>query len=85
MLRFLYCISACCWLSLSPLTAQSELKIYACFTDSHRVFVDDWFLPSLKATNPDIKLILEEFPQECSTGNFMSEGWRDTMFKKSTW
>jgi Nucleotide-diphospho-sugar transferase. len=46
------------------------------------VFVDDWFLPSLKATNPDIKLILEEFPQECLSGDFMSDGWRDTMFKK---
>ncbi|NBV41307.1 hypothetical protein EBR96_00840 [bacterium] len=56
------------------------MKVYTCFTPSHKVFYDNYFLPSLP-TDDDIELVSEEFPQECS-GEFMSSGWNDTMERK---
>ena len=58
------------------------MKIYTFYTPSHEVFLNEWFIPSLKNTNQDFELVVRKFDQKCSTGNFMDEGWNDTMSDK---
>jgi len=56
-----------------------KIKVYSFFTESHKELVYDWFLPSLPSS---CELILEEFPQECVSGEYMSSGWVKTMIRK---
>tara|TARA_R100000951_G_C2609691_1_gene170823 strand:+ start:146 stop:796 length:651 start_codon:yes stop_codon:yes gene_type:complete len=49
------------------------------YTDSHKVFLDDWFMKTIVEKD---KVKIEKFDQECSTGEFMSAGWKNTMLKK---
>jgi hypothetical protein len=58
------------------------MKIYTFYTPSHEVFLNEWFIPSLKNTNQDFELVVRKFDQKCSTGKFMDEGWNDTMSDK---
>lgn len=57
-------------------------KIYTFYTTSHKELYEDWFLASLKETNPNLELIVRNFDQECASGQYMSDGWMDTMHKK---
>jgi hypothetical protein len=59
---------------------MEKIKLYAFYTPSHTVFVDKWFLPSIK---DDYEMIISFFEeQECSTAQFMNEGWKKTTLKK---
>ncbi len=60
---------------------QERIKVYAFFTPSHRVLVDEWFLPSLQVLN-EFEIILEEWEQSCPSGAFMQQGWMETMHRK---
>lgn len=57
------------------------MKLYTFYTDSHSRLLNNYFLPSVPK-NDDIELVVEKFPQECSSGNFMEDGWKNTMIKK---
>jgi hypothetical protein len=57
------------------------MKIYTFYTPSHKFFLDDWFMKTISDEDKD-KVHIENFEQECSTGNFMESGWNKTMLKK---
>lgn len=55
------------------------MKTYTFCTRSHQHLLDDW----LKRTLPsDLELVCSSGDQECPTGNFMTDGWNQTMLKK---
>jgi hypothetical protein len=58
------------------------MKIYTFYTPSHEVFLNEWFIPSLKNTNQDVEFVVKKFDQKCNTGKFMDDGWNDTMSDK---
>lgn len=59
---------------------SNVVKLYAFYTPSHRVLKDEWFLPTLQ---DDYELVLKEYEQECSSGEYKSNGWRQAMFRKA--
>ena len=56
------------------------MKIYTFYTPSHKEIYDKYFLTS--PAIEEYEVISEEFPQECLSGNYLSEGWMDTMHRK---
>ena len=58
---------------------NEKIKLYAMYTPSHTVLVEEWFLPSLK---DDYEVIIDFHKQECPTGSFMQEGWTKTTIRK---
>lgn len=61
----------------SVLGKKQTLVVF--YTPSHQVFLADWFLPSLQ---DDFNLVIECHDQVCQTGDFMNEGWIETMLHK---
>jgi len=57
------------------------MKLYTFYTDSHEKLLKEYFLPSIPKED-NFEIIVEKFQQECSSGNFMENGWIDTMHKK---
>jgi hypothetical protein len=57
-----------------------KIKHYTFFTDSHKVFLK-YFLNTFPF-DPDIDLNIRYMPQECESGEFVSEGWNNTMKRK---
>jgi len=55
------------------------LKIYAFSTPTHRVLLEEWFLPTLPS---EMSLVLEEHAQDCPTGVYGEAGWLACMEKK---
>lgn len=58
------------------------IKAYTLFTDSHKKFLSDYFLPTFPYRK-EIELTLLHRPQHCKTAVFESEGWKETMRDKS--
>jgi hypothetical protein len=56
------------------------MKIYTIYTESHREMYTDYFLKTLPN---EFEVIPTEIPQECTTGEFYSEGWDKTCYKKT--
>lgn len=56
------------------------MKLYTIFTPSHRAMYENYFLPSLP--KGEFEVISSEIPQECETGQFYTEGWSQTCFRK---
>lgn len=52
------------------------MKLYSFYTASHKIFKNEWFLPSLK---DKYEVILEEDKQKCSSGRYMEDGWLESM------
>lgn len=63
----------------SEASNDQQIKLYACYTPSHRILKDEWFLPSLQ---DDYEINMEFFEQECPTGVFLEEGWTKTTLRK---
>jgi len=61
------------------------MKLYTLYSDSHKILFDEWFRPSIKATNPDLQLICKISEQFCSSGNYMEKGWKETMIEKDNY
>ena len=61
------------------------MKIYTLYSDSHKILFDEWFRPSIKATNSDLQLICKISEQFCSSGNYMEKGWKETMIEKDNY
>lgn len=59
-----------------------SLKIYTFYTDSHKKILDEYFLPSLYKTNKDLEVKIKKFDQKCISGDYMSDGWCETMMNK---
>ena len=59
------------------------MKLYTTYSESHAEIFEQWFLPSLKLTNPNIDLYHNTYAQVCSSGRFMSHGWQQTMIIKN--
>ena len=57
------------------------MKIYSFYTDSHKVLLDDFFLPSIKKEY-NCQLIIDKYDQLCKTGKLNDKGWIDTMYFK---
>lgn len=65
----------------STIYTNEKIKMYAIYTPSHKVLVDQFFKPTL--TDPDIELILIEIPEQtCESAQFMDVGWTKTTIKK---
>jgi hypothetical protein len=62
-----------------PIQFQFTMKIYTFYTPTHRIFHDEWFLPSL---HDDIEVVSEQFPQHCPSGAYKSPGWNRCMLDK---
>lgn len=58
------------------------MKLYTFYTESHSIFLNDWFMPSFTSTNNDVELVVTKFEQKCKSGNYMSDGWFETMYDK---
>jgi hypothetical protein len=57
------------------------MKVYIFYTKSHKILLDEWFLPSIKPEyNADLDIT--EFEQKCQTAKLNSNGWLETMFFK---
>ncbi len=56
------------------------MKLYTFYTDTHEIFLKDFFIPSLKKGEYD--LVIEKFNQDCHNGKYMTKGWNNTMRKK---
>jgi len=65
--------------NISYLSAQSKIRLYSFYTKSHRVFKDQWFLPSLQ---DDYEVIIKYYPQECPSALHWSKGWQQVMLRK---
>lgn len=60
---------------------MNNIKLYTFYTETHKSLYYNYFLDSYKKTNMNFELISDCFEQECD-GNFMSDGWNKTMYKK---
>ena len=75
---FLFLLYSSCY-QLPTVCAQDKVKMYAVYTPTHQVFVENWFLPSIK---DDYEVILEKHEQLSESGAYGKEGWRETMMFK---
>ncbi|MFK7759256.1 MAG: hypothetical protein AB8C13_04840 [Phycisphaerales bacterium] len=58
---------------------MSTVRMYTCFTESHKPMLDEYFLPSV----PDsFEVVVNQFDQECETGEYLSDGWVRAVSRK---
>ena len=57
------------------------MKVYIFFTKSHKILLDEWFLPSIK-DEYNAELDITEFEQKCESGTLNTDGWLETMYYK---
>ena len=60
-----------------------KIKAYTLFTDSHKVFLEKYLLPSFPYRE-EVDLTILYKPQRCKSGSFEDSGWRETMRDKAT-
>lgn len=60
-----------------------KIKAYTLFTDSHKKFLTDYFMPTFPFRK-EIELTILHRPQHCKTASFETKGWKETMRDKST-
>jgi hypothetical protein len=68
-----------CHFSLNAEASQIRYKLYCMYTPFFKQLFHEFFLHSLK---DDFELIVQEYPQDCLSGNFRTEGWDKTMLNK---
>jgi hypothetical protein len=59
--------------------AADNYKLYCFYTPDFKPLYEEYFLPSIK---DDFEIIAKEYPQECPSGAFKSDGWGTTMLRK---
>lgn len=59
---------------------QDSINLYTFYTPSHKIFKDEWFLPTLQ--DEGIIVNIKEYPQECPTGKVWEAGWQKVMLRK---
>lgn len=55
------------------------MKLYSLSTPSHEILKKEWFLATLR---DPYEVIFESYGQECLSGEYKSEGWKNMMSKK---
>lgn len=61
---------------------MNKIKVHTLFTDSHKKFLTDYFLPTFPFRK-EIELTLLHREQHCKSVVFESEGWHKTMCDKA--
>lgn len=59
---------------------QEKINLYSFYTPSHKVFKDEWFVPTLQ--DDKLNVTIMEFPQECPSGKVWEAGWQKAMLRK---
>lgn len=59
---------------------NERIKLYACFTPSHAILKNEFFLPSL---GNEFEVILDKYKQECPTGKYLEKGWNKAVANKA--
>jgi len=54
------------------------MKVYTYYTDSHKNFYDDYFSKTLEG----FEIVAFQGEQECKTGSYYQDGWKNTTMKK---
>jgi hypothetical protein len=62
---------------------KGTMRLYTYYTPSHKVFLENWMVPSLPE-GLDVRLCVDD-TQHCESGSFRTEGWRETQIKKVGW
>ena len=57
------------------------MKVYIFYTDSHKILLDDFFLPSIK-DEYNAELDITKYVQKCPSGRLNSNGWIETIYFK---
>lgn len=57
------------------------MNFCTCFSESHRVFFEKFFLKSFPF-NSGVSLVAEILPQRCGSGYLFAPGWREQMIEK---
>lgn len=65
--------------TLAGSSEQTRYKLYCMFTPKFKTLLEEYFLPSLQ---DDFEVIINEYPQDCASGDFRSPGWARTMLYK---
>jgi len=55
------------------------MKVFTFYSDTHETMLNDWFL---KTIPNDVDVKIKKIPQECATGEFQSDGWMQSMYRK---
>lgn len=58
------------------------MKVYCWHTESHAALVEEFLRPTLPA---GMDLVLEVGAQDCASGEFMQDGWRESMKERCKW
>lgn len=58
------------------------MKIYTMVSKSHQFLHDEYFEKSIKKFEPEAEIISEQQRQVCSTGEYYSDGWKESMRQK---
>lgn len=58
---------------------NNKVRMYTCFTESHKEMYDRYFLPSVPES---FELSTFQFEQECTTGEYHSDGWVKAVSRK---
>ena len=58
------------------------MKIYTMVSKSHQYLSDEYFAKSVKEFEPDAEIIFEEQKQICKSGEYYSDGWKESMRQK---
>lgn len=55
------------------------MKVFTFYSETHESMLKDWFLRTIPK---DVEVILKKIPQECTTGEFETDGWMKSMVRK---
>lgn len=66
-------------LNVCAIDLQEKIKLYAMYTSSHEHMMNEFFLPSIQ---DDYDIIIEKHEQQCASGEYMANGWLETMIHK---
>jgi hypothetical protein len=55
------------------------MKVFTFYSDTHETMLNEWFL---KTIPKDVEVNIKKIPQECATGEFQSDGWMQSMYRK---
>jgi hypothetical protein len=58
---------------------RNIMKLYTIYTDSHKNLYENYFL---KTIPNEFEIISTKVDQECATGEFYSDGWGKTCYRK---
>lgn len=79
MKKLLYLLFLLAIIKLYPTQKKQKIKLYYCYTPSHKSLKENWLVPSLQ---DDYDLVGELYEQTCPSAKFLEPGWTKTTIKK---